>query len=99
MAPMAIDREQIRRANSVKPLIPMADNKRKTADDVDNISTSSKRLKSSLTTTPIPEKRPISVVPFPEKVSCCECANTASPNHLLMSEPIARGLGRAQRRD
>ena len=95
MAPMAIDRKQNQHVNIMKPLIPRAESKRKAADDTDNISNSSKRIKSSHTVSPISEKRLVHMVPFPEKVSYW-LAETASTDHLLTSEPIASRFGRAQ---
>ena len=69
MAPMAVDQE----SNSLKPGDNTnglsTDNKRKALEEPDDVSSSSKRIKSSHTASPNPEKRPLNVVPFPERVS------------------------------
>ncbi|MCJ1329343.1 histone acetyltransferase [Thelotrema lepadinum] len=52
--------------------IAVDSNKRKAAEDADDASVSSKRLKSSHTVSPVPEKKLLNVVPFPERPAVVE---------------------------
>ena len=45
------------------------EHKRKAVDEPDDASIASKRIKRSHTTSPVPEKKQVNIVPFPERVS------------------------------
>lgn len=69
-----------------------AESKRKVVDD-DAASNSSKRIKTSHTVSPSPEKKPVvNVVPFPERVGNCFTLNLQLTDKSLQSRRFLKSV-------